>query len=371
MRRLFSGSFVYDAHAVKARVSLDNCPWLLGKSTTRGMRPYNEDRMSAHTLRIRDLRGTVRDVFAFSIFDGHGGSSCAEFLAENLDRYVEDIDMTCGRHLYEDFAKKFGGYWRTWRSSYAKYAKLMQKSKFDDFLLRLPMSYLQADFDFLASDSETGSTCTAAYLYTTNPSTPLWDPKAVINVAIAQIGDTRCLLADNLGNVLALTTTHHASSPHESDRLQEFSPLFNSTVGDDKLRFLQYENTRAFGDFQGKQFGISAEPDLMSYRVGDGYGRLSGTDAFLVLVTDGVTDIASDQEIVDSIIHTSNAGGPKRGLPQAAAQELIEFVAKCGTDDNASAMVIRLPGWGSWMHWSDRSANLRTERLRAGPGRRQ
>jgi protein phosphatase PTC6 len=60
--------------------------------------------------------------------------------------------------------------------------------------------------------------------------------------------------------------------------------------------------------------------------------------ACIVLVSDGISSILSDQEIVDLA-----RGAPD---PKTAADRILGFSQDLGGDDNATAIVIPLPGWG-------------------------
>ncbi|KAG5524319.1 hypothetical protein RHGRI_031104 [Rhododendron griersonianum] len=67
--------------------------------------------------------------------------------------------------------------------------------------------------------------------------------------------------------------------------------------------------SRAFGDFLLKNHGIIAIPDVS-------YHRLTSNDQFLVLATDGVWDVLSNNDVV-SIVSTE-------GSEEAAARAVVE-----------------------------------------------
>lgn len=370
--RFLSNVFTFNSASARGRVSLKKIPNFLGHCSNRSYYLHNEDRYSMNILQLPDMNGLPRDVFSFGVYDGHGGEACSDFIAKKLDEYVENqtVNNEEALRLASTFKQTYGGYWRSERRSLTSYSRGVARSKFDDLEMRLPLSFLQADLDFLNTPEGrmSGSTATAAYLYSLEMGRQFWEPGVDANLLVAQVGDCRAILADNRGNLQALSTVHHLESPYESDRLEDYKPMVNFT-SDGKQRFLQYMNTRAFGDYQGKSSGITAEPELVGYKLGPGRGRLPGNEAFLVIISDGVSDFAADQEVVDLVIQTGFRGGSMRGTPQDAANELVSFALVAGTKDNCTALVIRLGGWGDWGEWTDRSGSIREQKLRAGPSR--
>jgi protein phosphatase PTC6 len=71
------------------------------------------------------------------------------------------------------------------------------------------------------------------------------------------------------------------------------------------------------------------------------------------MVTDGVSSILSDQEIVDVARYGSN--------PEKAAYDIVNFAEELGAEDNSSALVIPLAGFGK-VTGNDRTKNLRVWR---------
>ena len=96
------------------RIPLQSAKFHFGLSTSRGMRPDNEDMFQAGVIEIPafakrspvslthysggpgDGEGTSAEsasgdpqVFYFGIFDGHGGSECSRFLKDHLHIYIE------------------------------------------------------------------------------------------------------------------------------------------------------------------------------------------------------------------------------------------------------------------------------------------
>ena len=61
--------------------------------------------------------------------------------------------------------------------------------------------------------------------------------------------------------------------------------------------------------------------------------------AFLVFVSDGITCMASNEEIVDL---ARNAKTPKE-----AAQNILAYAEELGSEDNSTVIVVPLAGWGT------------------------
>ncbi|KAH6891177.1 phosphatase 2C-like domain-containing protein [Thelonectria olida] len=98
------------------RIPMRRAKHHLGVSTDRGSRPYNEDRDQAGTISIpafakraprsvqqKPGEATPADsalgdpqVFYFGVFDGHGGTQCADFARDELPGYIENAAKEFG-----------------------------------------------------------------------------------------------------------------------------------------------------------------------------------------------------------------------------------------------------------------------------------
>lgn len=89
----------------------------------------------------------------------------------------------------------------------------------------------------------------------------------------------------------------------------------------------------SFGDFQWKSSGVTVEPEV-TQRV------IEGSEyAYLVFVTDGLTSLLSDQELVDLARRSAD--------PTRAAKTIVHFGEDLGAQDNCTCIVVPLPGWGN------------------------
>lgn len=384
----------------KLRVPLLKSPSHLGHYTSRVNRMYNEDKYLAGVLQLPENR----TVFNFSIFDGHGGDQCLTFLSKNLAEEVENAtSLAQSAEARDELAKKYwknvGGYWKRWYKSREETFSKMGSGQNDmvlaglgsgavDLKMRLPLAFLQTDYDFFGQeDNASGSTCTSAFLETLfaeEEALPVlekyyFNRKTVSKLTVAHVGDTKAILVDRHGEAHALTQSHHPSNPIESARLRRYATNFFMTDSFGEERFIALANTRAFGDLKFKEMGVTAEPDITQVIVGDKEtisSRLSadevkkytvgghgGDEGFLLLCSDGITNELTDQEIGDIVMSHVNMKGAG-ATPQACAEEVVKFIEYIGGDDNATVLVVRLSGWGKWPG-VDRTGELRQERMNA------
>ena len=75
----------------------------------------------------------------------------------------------------------------------------------------------------------------------------------------------------------------------------------------------------------------------------------------MVLVSDGISSLVSDQEIVDL------ARGARD--PKSAANRILSYAEEMGSDDNMTAIVLPLAGWGKVVG-PDMTKQLREYRAR-------
>ncbi|RGB38757.1 phosphatase 2C-like domain-containing protein [Rhizophagus diaphanus] len=336
----------------------------------------------------------------FAVFDGHGGPQCADYLTATLHKNIEDVKASDADNIITSL-RSVGGYFVRFKpaslemllspevADISKKRPNNQKSNSRKFsstptsqllspstlqqpstqaLLpslsplsptaltslppktltmeqRLLLAFLKTDSE-LMEDKSVGSTASIALIKSLD-KLPFWTSNS-LEISIAHVGDTKILLCEvEKGNSIPLTYDHHPSSIVETDRLRKSGGFIITDSFGSEMYLGRLANSRSFGDFKLKRFGVSAEPEISTL-------NLSGKDfAFMVLVSDGVTSVLSDQEIVDCIKNYND--------PTLGASKLVDLAEELGSDDNITAMVVRLPGWGSPM--SDQTKDLREYRL--------
>ncbi|KAJ2323976.1 Protein phosphatase 2C 6, partial [Coemansia sp. RSA 2673] len=107
------------------------------------------------------------------------------------------------------------------------------------------------------------------------------------------------------------------------ERLQHHGAFFSRDSFGEERAMARVANTRAFGDWQVKRFGVIAEPQIT-------HTAVQGDDAaFIAVVSD--------------------------------ARRLVDAAERLGSDDNATALVLRRPGWDCPM--ADLTADHRRRRF--------
>ncbi|KDP34123.1 hypothetical protein JCGZ_07694 [Jatropha curcas] len=140
------------------------------------------------------------------------------------------------------------------------------------------------------------------------------------DLAIANLGDSRAVLGtinENKIMPVQLTTDLKPNVPSEADRIRKCNGRVLALKEEPHIHrvWLPHEDSpglamsRAFGDFLLKNHGIIALPEI-SYR------RLTSNDQFIILATDGVWDVLSNEQVA-SIVWAAES-------EQAAAKAVVD-----------------------------------------------
>ncbi|XP_024996903.1 probable protein phosphatase 2C 72 [Cynara cardunculus var. scolymus] len=125
------------------------------------------------------------------------------------------------------------------------------------------------------------------------------------DLVIANLGDSRAILgtiAENGIVAVQLTTDLKPSVPSEGDRIRKSNGRVMALKEEphiDRVWLPHHDSpglamSRAFGDFVLKSHGIIAVPDVS-------YHRLTPNDQFLVLASDGVWDVLSNNTVASVV----------------------------------------------------------------------
>lgn len=152
------------------------------------------------------------------------------------------------------------------------------------------------------------------------------------HLVVANTGDSRAVLCRG-GHALALTSDQRPDREDERRRIKAAGgqitwqgvPRVNGSLA----------MTRAIGAFHMRAFGVIPTPEVREE-------ALSPDDSFLVLGTDGIFDVMTNEEAVSTVSHTES--------PLAGAESLCDLALAYGSKDNVTAVVVPLPGWKSAPH---------------------
>ncbi|KAG6911525.1 hypothetical protein DXG01_011827 [Tephrocybe rancida] len=364
-----------------------NSPKVIGVANSRGDRSHQEDFYAYATLSLdpEELKlslkkalgvdwdpSKVGDAFSrqvtfIGIYDGHGGSAVSQYLRQELHGIFESVNKAAIPELLA-WAKELGGYFRRFNGgALAPWKSSIDDTPALDLEARATEAFFEASQPFrcmytcptvpqvdrnLSTDpvsQSCGATASVALLHSLDaPATPFFAAEKLA-VTIAHCGDTRVLLCSvNDGRVVPMTETHHADAHVESIRLRRMmgASLITDSFGESRWMGA-LANTRCLGDLRYKKFGVTPEPQVQTK-------LLNGKDwAYMILVSDGVSSVLSDAEVVDL------ARGAQD--PKAAAESILAFAQELGGEDNATALVVPLAGWGT-IEGPDSTKDLREYR---------
>ncbi|XP_037069478.1 protein phosphatase 1K, mitochondrial-like [Pollicipes pollicipes] len=263
----------------------------VGISSLQGKRRYQEDRCVAADV--------APDLLLTAILDGHGGAECSQFCSQHLVPIVQEQIAAGERNLMAILHGTFPALNRQFAAEWQR--------------------------GHGAADSP-GTTATVCLL------------RAGAELVIGHVGDSRAILCRD-GEARKLTTDHSAALVAEKRRVEQSG---GSVVVDELGRHMvngRLAMTRSIGDLHLKRAGVTAFPDTRSLEV------KHGRDVFLVLTSDGINHVMTDQEICD-VINASRT-------PSEGAALLTDQALSYSSDDNISCVVVP---FGSWGKFTDRTS---------------
>lgn len=156
---------------------------------------------------------------------------------------------------------------------------------------------------------------------------------------MAHVGDSRAVLCAKGGVTRRLCEDHLAGRPDELDRIEASGGLVVDVRGVCRVNGV-LAVSRAIGDIGLKDLVI-ANPDVC--RV-----PLTGGEEFLLIASDGVWDVLSDEESVHMVRHIlfthekSQEGEEEEGMEEKAAKSIIACAWDRGSTDDMSVIVVNL-----------------------------
>eukprot|EP01094_Clydonella_sp_ATCC50884_P009018 TRINITY_DN18550_c0_g1_i1.p1 TRINITY_DN18550_c0_g1~~TRINITY_DN18550_c0_g1_i1.p1 ORF type:complete len:409 (-),score=151.89 TRINITY_DN18550_c0_g1_i1:658-1884(-) len=272
-------------------------PIAVGVGAVQGRRPYMEDRHSI-SLGFGDPENpsTTARCF-FGVYDGHGGEAASTWCKNKL------------------------------------HGNLRARPEFPaDMPAAMHHALLQTDEEFLSSATSLDDGTTVVFAVLDTASGELW---------VANAGDSRGIICRR-GIGVALSEDHKPDRPDERQRIEaqggmvQQATLFGKHMGPYRVytgrRTGGLAVSRGLGDAHLKNNRlVIAEPEIKHF-------RLTPTDEFMVLATDGLWDVFSNQQACDFVRKFYN--GSSRTDPEEVADLLVNEALKQGSLDNVTALIV-------------------------------
>lgn len=251
----------------------------------------------------------------FAVYDGHGGDFCAKYAAAHLHARLSAL-LESRFHTSRLRDSQLSNQSTSTTSSSLEYTDIdADVLSAEDIERCYAEAFASVDKELEAFDESgtSGSTAVTCLVRSYNGRTMFH---------VANVGDSRAVFFSN-GETSRLTVDHKATNEDEVKRIKALKGIIlNKRVGG------VVAVTRALGQADEKPF-ISSAPHTESVEVCD--------DAFLVLVSDGVSDVFRDEELTQFVSERLAAG--EKALP--ICRQLLESAKERGSMDNLTAVLVR------------------------------
>ena len=299
-----------------------------GANTHEGLiRNYNEDRVSIIINMNRPInykKNRWPKVSFFGIYDGHGGKHCAEYLRDNLHKYISN-DNSFPENVPQAIKNGFLYAEKDFLNNYAI-------SKINDNII-----------------DKSGS-CAVILLIVDN------------KIYIANCGDSRTIMSIN-NELREITIDHKPNFPNEKKRIyenggqvyQSQTPINNNNneqylIGPYRVFPGRLSVSRTIGDIEAKniKFGgnpnvIIAEPEIYSFDL-----NKDNID-FFIMGCDGIFDQMSNKDVFDCawmIFNNSNKIIKYNNTIHTQCGKVVDFILKSAMSrksfDNITCLIIAL-----------------------------
>ena len=315
---------------------------------------YNEDKISISSLIKKPSSSKIKSwpkISYFSIFDGHGGEECSEFLKDNYLKYLVD-NKNFPYDIKQSMIEAF-------KDIEEEFFKLKCK-------------------DTLEESDKSGSCALVAVIF---------DNK----IYIANIGDSRAIMSINEGTkIKQLTVDHKPDNLIEFERAMKNGSKIYLDDNDDpdrdvsKIKFIKDKHDlekkkelkqhsvedkifrvypsdlavmRTVGDIKAKKKEFGGNPGTIINNPDIFVIDINSNDDFIVMGCDGIFDDLSNQEIIDAAWMVFKHRGKDKNydiheLSQEACDLVIKYALEKQTTDNLSCIIIGLEGIEKYLKMS-------------------
>jgi protein phosphatase 2C family protein 2/3 len=244
----------------------------------------------------------------FGVFDGHGGRSAAVFSRDNLYKNLVaqlELGLEPADALSHAFIKTDEQFIAQARINENKTAMVGNNTVY--------MNISPCDKDTSGS--------TALCLLIHHQSKQIW---------VGNAGDSRAILINSNGSVVALSRDHKADRPDEIERIRKAGGfvVHKRVMGELAI-------SRAIGDLDFKEKGflfVLADPEIESI-------TLTAQHSYIILACDGLYDVMTNENIAEYMVQQDKQGLHQQQISENIVKNAIE---KLFTRDNVTTIVIKL-----------------------------
>ena len=229
----------------------------------------------------------------FGIFDGHSGKDVASYLSKNFHKI---LSTQLEKNYFSD--------------------NKISNINSEKIINAINNSFEIADKEIINNQkysNNVGSTATIILLYKDSNNTR--------NFICANVGDTKGFLISR-NSILQITKDHKCTDAKEVERIKKNGGIvFNGRV------FGTLMLTRSFGDKEMKNYGLIVNPSYYEKKISD-------SDSFIVVASDGVWDVISEDEILKI--------GQTKISSEKFSRKIVDLAKERDTRDNVSCITIKL-----------------------------
>ena len=256
----------------------------------QGKRDSNEDQHSV-ILNLDGSEKNMNNINFLGVFDGHGGKLVSKYLKDNLPIF---------------FVKKF---------KKNIYLKPDMYSKYVNKVYDVVQNKLKDEHPRAVNYCGSTACVTIHCIDPEEKKSFLW---------IANVGDSRAVLANKNGIATQLSKDHKPNSPEERARIEQMGGKISYDGVDWRVKDLSL--SRAFGDIECTPY-VTHLPQIYRY-------KLSTGDKFLIKACDGLWDVLNNQDAVDFVLDLQS-----KNFKGNYAKSLAEHALAKGSLDNVTVIV--------------------------------
>ena len=260
----------------------------LYKCSITGRRDYNED-TSVVITNMSNTQNNFIPINLFCVFDGHGGNYVSRYLKREIPRL-----MVPSNNIY----------------NYENKSINIEK-------LSIFIDNISSNIDKNKKQSESvGSTACILIMY--------MNKNCIKKVISVNVGDSRAIKCNKSNSAVQLTIDHKPNFNEEKTRIKRNGG--NIYYDGYVWRINGLSLSRSFGDLDSRPHVIPT-PDIFTYNI-------LNTDKFLLLATDGLWDVFSNEAVIDNVIDIY-----KNKKDADIAEELANRAYKKGSLDNITIII--------------------------------